>query len=554
VAEGRLLAFLNNDTLPARGWLDALARTADEHPGTGIVGALLLWPDNTVQHAGVVFDSGRNGRHLYVGLPERHEAVRRPRRLQAVTGAAMLVERELFERLGGFDPTFVNGWEDIDLCLRAGELGAEVRLAPDAVVRHLEGATRGREFTADLPNYHEFMRRWKDRIEQDDVVHWANDGLLRAEHRADGTVELEVAPELGEASPGPGLERLLAERTSQALELTRANVRLSLAAEPPADAWNGIRRGPPRGDAPSVSVVVPVGHHGTLGALVRALAPQVDALAGGELIVSSDPETLAHTLPEVRPEERPRRFEVVEAGSEGNRATHLNRAIEQSSGELVVLLVDDFMPGPGFLAAHLAVHRAEPRPQVAAIGPALFPERLRAEPFRRWLEDSGELFGCSFTSPEGPPERFWFCANTSLKRAFLLQGQLFDERLDKEAWDDHELGLRLFDRGMEVVFAPAAAVVHEHPLDLDERRQVMRNAGEAAATFDSIYPRPHPFWSGTDPWDSVTELRLRAALLRARHRLRGREEDLYAAFHAEMRSAFLEGYRCGLSGRATTAA
>ena len=168
-AQGRELVFLNNDTLPSEGWLDALSRCARDHPGTGIVGAKLLWPDDTVQHAGVVFDGDGNGLHLYEGFPARHPAVDKPRELQAVTAAAMLVLREAFEAVGGFDAGFVNGWEDVDLCLRAGEQGWKVRYAPDSVVYHLEGATRGREFEGDAPNYVAFMERWGDRVCRDAI-------------------------------------------------------------------------------------------------------------------------------------------------------------------------------------------------------------------------------------------------------------------------------------------------------------------------------------------------------------------------------------------------
>ena len=71
----------------------------------------------------------------------------------------------------------------------------------------------------------------------------------------------------------------------------------------------------------------------------------------------------------------------------------------------------------------------------------------------------------------------------------------------------------------------------------------MHKAGRSAAVFDSIYPRPHPFWSGTDPVDSVTALEARAALLRARHRLLRRAADRDAAYSVAMRSAFIAGYR-----------
>ena len=144
-ASGDHLVFLNNDTVPEAGWLEALLRHAGENPGAWAVGAKLLYPTGAVQHAGVVFGQDGYPHNLYAGFPADHPAVNRSRRLQAVTGACMLIRRDAFERANGFDPGFHNSMEDVDLCLRIGENGGEVHFCPEAVVTHLESATRGHE-------------------------------------------------------------------------------------------------------------------------------------------------------------------------------------------------------------------------------------------------------------------------------------------------------------------------------------------------------------------------------------------------------------------------
>ncbi len=139
------LVFLNNDTIPIAGWLDALLDGVEREPDgdeVGIVGAKLLFPNGTVQHAGVAIGRDRWPRHLYTGFPGEHEAVNRPKRLAAVTAACMLVRRDLFEQLGGFDAAFHNGYEDIDLCHRATAAGYAIRYEPSAVLYHLESVTR----------------------------------------------------------------------------------------------------------------------------------------------------------------------------------------------------------------------------------------------------------------------------------------------------------------------------------------------------------------------------------------------------------------------------
>src|SRR5258706_12240983 len=93
VASGEFLVFLNNDTVPRPGWLEALVDYADTHPQASVIGSKLLYPDNTVQHAGVVICQDQYPRHIYTGFPAEHPAVNKSRAFQIVTAACMLVRR-----------------------------------------------------------------------------------------------------------------------------------------------------------------------------------------------------------------------------------------------------------------------------------------------------------------------------------------------------------------------------------------------------------------------------------------------------------------------------
>jgi GT2 family glycosyltransferase len=519
IARGRQLVFLNNDTIPTAGWLDAMSEEARAHPDVGIVGAKLLWPDNTVQHAGVVIDSERNARHVYSGFPADHPAVNRSRDFQVVTGAAMLVRRELFEELDGFDPAFANGWEDVDLCLRARERGSRVRFCHRAVIYHLEGATRGQDFADDHPNWRLYRARWADRIQPDDLTVYAEDGLLEADYDQRARPEFRVAPELGLArtEDGPNaLERELAAQTRRNLQLRQENNQLALAAHERPVRWRGaVPRKAPAGET-TISVVSWLDHHN----------PRF-------------PEALeAQTLDRSRYEVR-----MVDAGPH-RRAAAYNQGIRQTSGDIVLLLSDDFIPEPQLLEEHLALHESERADHVAGIGPGMFPESLRRDPFCRWLEDSGELFGLSFTT--GPyPEiaGFFYSANTSLKRRFLMGDNLFDERIEVDAWDDYELGRRLFERGMEIHYLPRARAIHHHHVDLEARRQQMRRSGQAAAVFDRIYPPPHDWTTGTDPSRSTLALALGAAFARSRHLLGRHPRDRVEYYRQTLDLEFLRAYR-----------
>jgi len=153
VAEGEVLVFLNDDTeVVEPGWLEELVRWADQ-PGVGAVGARLLYPDGTVQHAGMYVGLEGHASHLFRGAPGRHEwtvfgSPESYRDLLALTGACMAVNRDAFAAAGGFDERYELCYSDIDLCLRLADSGRRVVYTPYATLIHHEGASRGLHFPA----------------------------------------------------------------------------------------------------------------------------------------------------------------------------------------------------------------------------------------------------------------------------------------------------------------------------------------------------------------------------------------------------------------------
>jgi GT2 family glycosyltransferase len=234
IASGAYLLFLNNDTLPKPGWLDALARYAEAHPDGAAFGAKLLYPDGTIQHAGVVICQDRFPRHVYQGFPADHPAVNRSRRYQAVTGACLLVRAAAFFEVKGFDSQFVNGYEDHDLCLRLGERGYEVHYCHESVLYHLESASReGRADEAELAT-RLYLERWGERVRPDDLDYYVADGLLRLSYWESYPVQMEVSPLLAVVAGGgrdTEAEGLLATRARQVYELMKETLRLRVRAD-----------------------------------------------------------------------------------------------------------------------------------------------------------------------------------------------------------------------------------------------------------------------------------------------------------------------------------
>ena len=172
-ASGDILVFLNNDMEFVPDAIESVAHTAAQD-GVGAAGARLLFPNGTVQHAGVVWVANDQGpampQHVF-----HHEAGDLPAAtavvdLDAVTGACLAIRRDLFLELGGFDEAYVNGLEDIDLCLRLRSRGLRVVFRGDICLVHHESLTRGIDVIASAHNDTVFQARWGDICAADDEL------------------------------------------------------------------------------------------------------------------------------------------------------------------------------------------------------------------------------------------------------------------------------------------------------------------------------------------------------------------------------------------------
>jgi|GEM_PF-2329754 len=175
VASGQFLVFLNNDTQPASGWLDALVSCAREDANIGAVGAKLLYPEGDVQHAGVAFNDRHIPYHIFQHFTANHDAVNEKRDMKAVTAACMLVPAALFREVGGFDEGYKNGFEDVDFCLRLGETKRRIVYCPQSTVMHREEASEGRK-QFDRENLERFLAAWGNRIQPDETGYVARHG------------------------------------------------------------------------------------------------------------------------------------------------------------------------------------------------------------------------------------------------------------------------------------------------------------------------------------------------------------------------------------------
>lgn len=176
VAKGEYLLFLNNDTVVTNRWLDILVEELDSNKAVGIVGPKLLYTDGTVQHAGVVFDKNRWPHHIYRKEGGAALYVNKKREFQCLTAACLLIRKDIFNDVGGFDESYINGLEDADLCFKIRELGFGILYCPESTVYHHESITEGRA-EHDNHNYELLISRWSHKIKVDYQDYMKEDGM-----------------------------------------------------------------------------------------------------------------------------------------------------------------------------------------------------------------------------------------------------------------------------------------------------------------------------------------------------------------------------------------
>lgn len=173
-ARGDYLLLLNNDVEIINGdWLTEMLSHC-QRKEVGIVGAKLYYPDNTIQHAGIIIGIGGVAGSVFVGLPRAFSGYLHKASIQldlsAVTAACMLVKRSVFEQVGGLEEKLKVAFNDVDFCLRVREKGYLVVYDPYAELYHYESKTRGAEDTKEK------IRRFQTEIEYM-RSHWI--GLLK---------------------------------------------------------------------------------------------------------------------------------------------------------------------------------------------------------------------------------------------------------------------------------------------------------------------------------------------------------------------------------------
>ncbi len=182
-ADGEHLIFLNNDVeIISKDWIQEMLMYS-QREDIGIVGAKLYYPDDTIQHAGVILGIGGVGGHIFKNF-ERNNPGYFGRAIIAsnyscVTFACAMMKRRIFDEMGGLDESFEVAFNDVDMCMRVASAGYLNCFTPYAELYHYESKSRGLEdneekikrFQGEIKRFH---ARWKKELEQGDPFYNPN--------------------------------------------------------------------------------------------------------------------------------------------------------------------------------------------------------------------------------------------------------------------------------------------------------------------------------------------------------------------------------------------
>jgi GT2 family glycosyltransferase len=502
-AAGEFLVFLNPDAISHPGWLDALVRYADRHRAAAAVGSKLLFPDGTVRHAGMVISQDCRPRPLYTGFPADHPAVNQSRRVQAVSGACMLVRRQPFDEVERFDPIFRNGYEDVDLCLRLGACGYEVHYCHESVLTHLENCSGAPQGMSERGTEHLFLDRWENRVTPDEIQFFLADGLLRIDNQGFYPLSFSLSPLLGVVQAEEEqfqAHQLLAARSRQVYELFKQTTRLELRLRQ-AEFGSAVRDISENDScSATASSALPTEHRFLFRGEIRWLSQESsNRLISILLPVKNGAAKLRDLLPRLASQRSRHPVEIVavDSGSTDDTVAVLrqfrttavaidpqsfnhgltrNLAAQYARGDVFVFLNQSTLPADDYWLANL-VAPLDQDPNLAGVCGRVLPrpeaDLLTAKDIRRNINASTEQYVRAITDRQAyqnldPHNRRLFLNFHTLSAA--IRAEVFRRLPFREANFAEDLiwGKDALEAGFKLQYEPSAVAFHSHNYSLLE--------------------------------------------------------------------------------------
>lgn len=251
---------------------------------------------------------------------------------------------------------------------------------------------------------------------------------------------------------------------------------------------------------PYFSVIIPTHNRAEkLGNCLRALKAQTLSPESFEVIVVDDgsQDDTGRILKEWATSWPTLRVVHQKNAGQGNARNH---GIQIAVGQIVVFLGDDIYAQPDFLEKHSDFHQEHPGKEWAALGLTVWDPSELVTPFMKWMTHGGPQFAYHHLKPHEEAS-FWYfyTSNLSLKHELLMEDR-FDPAFRGYGWEDIELGYRLSQKGLKLVFLPEALALHDHFLEESSLKARMTSIGESAVLFQKKYPEVSVIPKGIIKW------------------------------------------------------
>lgn len=243
---------------------------------------------------------------------------------------------------------------------------------------------------------------------------------------------------------------------------------------------------------PLLSIVIPtLGRSTSLEKVIAGVQGQVPARDDLELLVVLDAEAPDASSAAIANGEAAA-VSVIRAGRPGASAAR-NAGWRAARAPLILFLDDDIVPRPTLVAQHLTWHERDPEPEVAVLGLVEWSPAVKVTPFMRWLEMGIQFDYGTIRGAEIEWQRLYSC-NVSLKRSILERVGGFDEERFPYGYEDLELGRRLSDEGLRLLYNADAVGEHLKTETLDGWRRNLRRIAQSERRFTSMYPSERPYF------------------------------------------------------------
>ena len=168
ISKGEYILCLNNDTEATDKWLSSLVYILDNDNSVGCVGSKLLFPDGTIQHAGVIVLKQNKDEilptHLHYQKNSNLKEANNLMSYQVLTAACLLIRKDIFIKVNGFDEEYWNGYEDVDLCFKIRELDLKLIYQPKSILFHYESQSGPERFKKVDENINLLQKKWKNKV------------------------------------------------------------------------------------------------------------------------------------------------------------------------------------------------------------------------------------------------------------------------------------------------------------------------------------------------------------------------------------------------------